>query len=75
MRWRFTSSSSANCIGVYFRHLDDFGDPVVVRPAGCLQQIGFEEEDALFPTIIGCFADPNCCGNISPFHANSLVSI
>jgi type VI secretion system protein ImpG len=40
----------AHCKGIYFRHLDDFGDPVVhAAPAGCLQQIGFEREDALFP--------------------------
>lgn len=41
----------SNCVGVYFRYLDDFGDPVVIRaPEDCIQQIGFDEGDALFPT-------------------------
>ncbi|MBN8920725.1 MAG: type VI secretion system baseplate subunit TssF, partial [Rhizobiales bacterium] len=40
----------ANCAGVYFRFLDEFGDPVVMpAPPGCLAQIGFADEDALFP--------------------------
>jgi len=40
----------AHCKGIYFRHLDDFGDPVIhPAPAQCLQQLGFEPEDALFP--------------------------
>jgi type VI secretion system protein ImpG len=39
-----------NCVGVYFRFLDDYGDPVVSKmPADCVKQIGFEEEDSLFP--------------------------
>jgi type VI secretion system protein ImpG len=40
----------AHCKGVYFRFLDEFGDPVVY-PASpeCLQQVGFGHEDALFP--------------------------
>jgi type VI secretion system protein ImpG len=40
----------AHVKGVYFRFLDEFGDPVV-RPAppGCLHQVGFDREDALFP--------------------------
>jgi type VI secretion system protein ImpG len=39
-----------NCVGAYFRFLDDYGDPVVVKmPADSVTQIGFEEEDALFP--------------------------
>lgn len=39
-----------HCRGIYFRHLDPFGDPVVsAAPAECLQQVGFEREDALFP--------------------------
>jgi type VI secretion system protein ImpG len=39
-----------NCVGVYFRVLDDYGDPVVHRmPVDCLKQVGFDEEDALFP--------------------------
>src|SRR3954451_15871928 len=40
----------AHCRGVYYRHLDPFGDPVVTAaPLSCLQQIGFEHDDALFP--------------------------
>jgi type VI secretion system protein ImpG len=40
----------ANCSGVYFRYLDDFGDPVVIRaPNDCIQQVGFNEQDSLFP--------------------------
>jgi type VI secretion system protein ImpG len=40
----------AHCKAVYFRCLDEFGDPVVFpAPAQCLQQVGFEREDALFP--------------------------
>jgi type VI secretion system protein ImpG len=41
----------AHCKSIHFRYLDSFGDPVVVAaPAQCLQQVGFEREDALFPT-------------------------
>jgi len=40
----------AHCKAVYFRCLDEFGDPVVFQaPAECLQQVGFDREDALFP--------------------------
>ncbi len=40
----------SDCVGVYFRYLDDFGDPVFVpAPKNCLVQVGFDEEDALFP--------------------------
>jgi type VI secretion system protein ImpG len=39
-----------HCRGIYFRHLDRFGDPVVsAAPPDCLQQVGFERDDALFP--------------------------
>ena len=40
----------AHCRGIYFRCLDEFGDPVVY-PAqlDCLQQVGMDREDALFP--------------------------
>jgi type VI secretion system protein ImpG len=40
----------AHCKGIYFRCLDEFGDPVV-RPAPpqSLHQVGFERDDALFP--------------------------
>lgn len=40
----------AHCKSIYFRYLDEFGDPVVVpAPKRCLHQVGFEPEDALFP--------------------------
>lgn len=40
----------ADCVGIYFRFLDDFGDPVVIPvPTKCLEQVGFQEEDALLP--------------------------
>ena len=40
----------SNCVQVYFRYLDDFGDPVIVAaPKDCIRQIGFDDEDALFP--------------------------
>ena len=40
----------ANCIGIQFRHLDAFGDPVVTPAEGCrLEQIGFDEDEALLP--------------------------
>jgi type VI secretion system protein ImpG len=40
----------SGCVGVYFRYLDDFGDPVVIpAPRDCIRQIGFDEDDALFP--------------------------
>jgi len=42
----------AHCKGVYFRFLDDFGDPVVFpAPPECLQQVGFEHEDADPPHV------------------------
>jgi type VI secretion system protein ImpG len=41
----------AHCRGIYFRHLDRFGDPVIFQaPPECLQQIGFDHDDGLFPT-------------------------
>jgi type VI secretion system protein ImpG len=40
----------AHCKGIYFRSLDEFGDPIIHRArADCLQQVGFERNDALFP--------------------------
>lgn len=40
----------ANSVGVYFRYLDDFGDPVIVAaPRNCIRQIGFDDEEALYP--------------------------
>ncbi|MGO4715579.1 type VI secretion system baseplate subunit TssF [Bradyrhizobium sp. 2TAF24] len=40
----------ANGAGVYFRFLDDYGDPVVIRaPDDCISQIGFDDNEALFP--------------------------
>ncbi len=39
----------AHCRGIYFRHLDQFGNPVISEaPRECLQQIGFEADDTLF---------------------------
>jgi type VI secretion system protein ImpG len=39
----------AHCRGIYFRHLDQFGNPVVFQaPLDSLQQVGFDREDALF---------------------------
>ncbi|NEU96414.1 type VI secretion system baseplate subunit TssF [Bradyrhizobium uaiense] len=41
---------TSNCVNVYFRYLDDFGDPVVIRaPNDCVQQVGFGEKESLFP--------------------------
>jgi len=40
----------ANCVAVFFRYLDEFGDPVVIRaPEDCLAQLGFAEGEALIP--------------------------
>lgn len=40
----------ANCTGIHFRHLDAFGDPVVTPADGVkLEQLGFEEDEALLP--------------------------
>lgn len=40
----------SDCVGIYFRHLDEFGDPVVTPGGDCaLEQIGFGEEEALLP--------------------------
>jgi type VI secretion system protein ImpG len=40
----------AHCKGVYFRCLDEFGDPVVIPAVpGSVTQVGFERSDALFP--------------------------
>jgi type VI secretion system protein ImpG len=41
----------AHCVGVHARILDEFGDPLVVAlPDKCIEQVGFEDEDALFPS-------------------------
>jgi len=40
----------SDCVGIYFRHLDEFGDPVVTSGAECtLEQVGFDEDEALLP--------------------------
>jgi type VI secretion system protein ImpG len=40
----------ADCGGVFFRHLDEFGDPVILpAPANCLSPLGFDDADALLP--------------------------
>lgn len=46
----------ARCVGVFFRYLDEFGDPVVLRaPDDCIAQLGLEEEDALLPSDMRIF--------------------
>jgi type VI secretion system protein ImpG len=46
----------AHCKGIYFRFLDEFGDPVVYPvPPASLQQVGFEREEALFPNDVRVF--------------------
>lgn len=40
----------ADRVGIYFRFLDEFGDPVVMRaPPDCLEQVGFGDDETLFP--------------------------
>jgi type VI secretion system protein ImpG len=37
----------ADCVGVYFRFLDEYGDPVVMpAPPECLAQIGYDDDEA-----------------------------
>jgi type VI secretion system protein ImpG len=46
----------SNCLGVYFRYLDSFGDPVVVpAPKDCLKQVGFEADESLLPNDLRVF--------------------
>ena len=41
----------ARCLGVHFRYLNEFGDPVVVpAPPGCLQPVGFAPDEPLIPS-------------------------
>jgi type VI secretion system protein ImpG len=40
----------AHCRGIYFRYLNEFGDPVLVKaPPNCLRQIGFHAGEELLP--------------------------
>jgi type VI secretion system protein ImpG len=40
----------SDCVSVHFRYLDEFGDPVVITaPKESIRQIGFSEEESLFP--------------------------
>ena len=40
----------ASRVGVFFRYLDEFGDPVVLPgPDECVAQIGFADDETLFP--------------------------
>ena len=40
----------ADCVGIFFRYLDEFGDPVIIpAPSECLVQPGFDDADALLP--------------------------
>lgn len=46
----------ARLSGVYFRHLDSFGDPVGIRAApDIVRQIGFDEDEALIPNDVRLF--------------------
>ena len=76
MRSRCTSRLFAHCRGVYFRFLDAFGDPVVVRGGDeMLRQIGFDEDEvAAAQRQAGCFAASIFCATISPFRAASSAS-
>jgi type VI secretion system protein ImpG len=41
----------ASTTGIYFRYLDEVGDPVIVPlPKTCLGQIGFDPDEPLFPS-------------------------
>jgi type VI secretion system protein ImpG len=41
----------AHSLGVYFRYLDNFGDPVIVpAPPDCLAPVGLDDADALLPS-------------------------
>src|SRR4051812_14974944 len=41
----------AHCSGVYFRYLDEFGDPIIVpAPKECLVEMGFADDEALLPS-------------------------
>jgi type VI secretion system protein ImpG len=41
----------ANTTGIYFRYLDEAGDPIIVPlPKTCLGQIGFDPDEPLFPS-------------------------
>jgi type VI secretion system protein ImpG len=47
----------AHCVGIYARFLNDFGDPVAIPvPLKSLQQLGFDDEDALLPKDNRIFA-------------------
>jgi len=40
----------ADCVGVYFRFLDEYDDPVIVPAAAdCLSQLGFDDDQSLLP--------------------------
>ncbi len=45
-----------HCAGVWFRYVDDFGNPVIVAaPPDCLGALGFEDDDALLPNDLRVF--------------------
>jgi len=40
----------ADNVSIYFRYLDEFGDPVVMRaPPDCVAQVGFGDDETLLP--------------------------
>ena len=40
----------AHCVGIAFRYLDEFGDPVIVPVDNCVRQLGLDEDEALLPS-------------------------
>jgi len=58
----------AHCRGIYFRHLDHFGDPVVFQapPDVCSRSDSIGTTRYL-PSIIGCSRGSTCCANIFAF--------
>ena len=47
----------AHCCGVWFRYLDDFGDPkVIAAPSDCVAQVGLDESSSLIPNDNRIFA-------------------
>ena len=65
----------ADCVGVYFRYLDDFGDPVIVpAPRDCVRRSVSTRTMRCSRTTTGSFAASICCANISCFRASSSAS-
>ena len=67
------SRSSPAATGVYFRYLDEFGDPVVVAAAPRTdRQVGFRDDEALFPNDNRIFRGFDLAARI--FHVSAQVS-